>query len=286
MANSSFEINGSIIANSGSFIVGSGSAGSPSFEFSGDTDTGMFSPAANTIGLATSGVERLRIDNIGRVGIGTATPSEKLDVAGNININGSIKHTINSPDYGTALAPITWHNIIYDLNTDIAKIDVSTYNTPLEGILVFHTNDGSTLQERVRITEVGNVGIGTSTPTEKLDVVGNVNIDGNLTFDSFTESVVAIGSSSTSKTISLTSGTVQTCTLTGNCTFTMPTATAGKSFSLFLSTGSGSFSSTFTGVRWADGTAPTITTAASKVDILSFVSDGSFWYGSYSQNYG
>lgn len=131
-----------------------------------------------------------------------------------------------------------------------------------------------------------NIGIETTSPSAKLDVNGNVNIDGNLTFDSFTESVVAIGNSSTSQTISLTSGTVQTCTLTGNCTFTMPTTTAGKSFSIFLNTGSGSFTATFTGVRWSDSTPPTITSTASKVDLLSFISDGSFWYGSFSQNYG
>jgi len=87
------------------------------------------------------------------------------------------------------------------------------------------------------------------------------------------------------KTISLTNGTVQTCTLTNNCTFTMPTATAGKSFTLFLNTGAGSFTSTFTSVKWSGGTAPTITVTASKVDIISFVSDGTSWYGAYSQNY-
>jgi hypothetical protein len=88
MSNSSFEINGSIIANSGSFIVGSGSAGSPSFEFSGDTDTGMFSPAANTIGLATSGVERLRINNIGNISIGIDSSPHRLAVSGNIHVMG------------------------------------------------------------------------------------------------------------------------------------------------------------------------------------------------------
>jgi hypothetical protein len=132
----------------------------------------------------------------------------------------------------------------------------------------------------------GNVGIGTTTPNQKLDVNGNVNIDGNLTFDSFTESVVTIGNSSTSQTISLTSGTVQTCTLTGNCTFTMPTATAGKSFTLFLNSGAGNFTATFTGVRWADSATPTATILANKVDIFSFISDGTYWYGSFSQNYG
>jgi hypothetical protein len=107
-----------------------------------------------------------------------------------------------------------------------------------------------------------------------------------ISFNSFTEGVVVIGSSGTTKTIDLTNGTVQTCTLTANCTFTMPTATAGKSFTLFLNSGAGNYTATFTGVRWADSATPTATITASKVDIYSFISDGTYWYGSFSQNYG
>ena len=66
----------------------------------------------------------------------------------------------------------------------------------------------------------------------------------------------------------------------------MPTLNAGKSFTLFLNTGSGNYAASFSGVLWNYSSAPTITTAANKVDILSFISDGTYWYGSYSQNYG
>ena len=111
----------------------------------------------------------------------------------------------------------------------------------------------------------------------------------NPTVNNYTEGVVSIGTVSSSSTLSLTSGTVQTATLTAStaCTFTMPTATAGKSFVLLLkqaaTTGGGS--ATFTGVKWSSGGAPTITPAAGKMDILTFVSDGTNWYGSYSQGY-
>jgi len=111
----------------------------------------------------------------------------------------------------------------------------------------------------------------------------------NPTITNYTESVVAIGTVTTASTISLTSGTVQTATLTAStaCTFTMPTATAGKSFVLLLkqaaSTGNGT--ATFTGVKWNSSGAPTITATAGKMDILSFVADGTNWYGSYTQGY-
>ena len=108
----------------------------------------------------------------------------------------------------------------------------------------------------------------------------------NPTVTDYVESVVAIGNTGTAQTIALTSGTVQTATLTGNCTFTMPTATAGKSFILLLKQdGTGSRTATFTGVKFNAAGAPTITATANKMDILTFVADGTNWYGSISQGY-
>ena len=114
--------------------------------------------------------------------------------------------------------------------------------------------------------------------------VGNLTVT-NTTVTNYTESVVAIGNSSTAQTLSLTNGTVQTVTMTGNCTFTMPTATAGKSFILIVNTGAGSFTGTFTSVKWPSNTAPTLTTTASRWDIFTFVSDGTNWYGNSAQAY-
>jgi len=111
----------------------------------------------------------------------------------------------------------------------------------------------------------------------------------NPTITNYVESVVAIGTVSSSHTLALTNGTVQTATLTAStaCTFTMPTATAGKSFILLLkqaaTTGAGT--ATFTGVKWGTAGAPTITSTAGKMDILTFVADGTNWYGSIAQGY-
>jgi hypothetical protein len=111
----------------------------------------------------------------------------------------------------------------------------------------------------------------------------------NPTVTNYTESVVPIGTVTTTNTIALTSGTVQTATLTAStaCTFTMPTATAGKSFILLLkqAAATGNGTATFTGVKWGTAGAPTITATAGKMDILSFVADGTNWYGSITQGY-
>ena len=108
----------------------------------------------------------------------------------------------------------------------------------------------------------------------------------NPTVTNYVETLQAVGTVGSTSTLALTNGTVLTATLTAStpCTFTMPTATAGKSFILILTqASSGMTTATFTGVKWPGGTAPTITATASAVDIISFVANGSVWYGNAAQ---
>ena len=140
------------------------------------------------------------------------------------------------------------------------------------------------------ITSSGNTtSIASQTGTGSQFVVANAPTITNPTVTSYIESVVAIGTVTSSSTISLTSGTVQTATLTSAtpCTFTMPTATAGKSFILLLkqpAAGSAT-TATFTGVKWGNAGAPVITATVGKMDILSFITDGTNWYGSTAAGY-
>ena len=107
----------------------------------------------------------------------------------------------------------------------------------------------------------------------------------NPTVTNYIETLYAIGNSSTAVTIDLANGTVQTVTMTDNCTFTMPTATAGKSFILICTQdATGSRTAVFTSVKFPNGTAPTLTTTATTgVDILTFVANGTSWFGTYAQ---
>ena len=115
--------------------------------------------------------------------------------------------------------------------------------------------------------------------------VGNLTLI-NTTVTNYTETPFT-ANSSTAITLALTNGTFQIVTLTGNATITMPTATSGKSFLLLLKQdGTGGRTVTWSTVKWPGGTAPTITSAASKQDIFSFFADGTNWYGvTVGQNY-
>ena len=107
----------------------------------------------------------------------------------------------------------------------------------------------------------------------------------NPTVTNYTETRFT-ANSSTAITLDLANGTMQDITLTGSPTITMPTAASGKSFTLMLRTGTGSYTVTWTTVKWSGGTAPTVTTTASRMDIYSFFSDGTNWYGAtIGQNY-
>ena len=180
------------------------------------------------------------------------------------NLSGDIVGT-------TATQTLTGKTITFADNTLTGVVSTSTAQTLTNKTITYADN-----------TLTGVVG---TTATQTLT---NKTLT-NPTVTDYVETVSAIGVVSSSSTLSLSSGTVLTATLTAStaCTFTMPTATAGKSFILLLkqaaSTGGGS--ATFTGVKWTSGIAPTITSTAGRMDILTFISDGTNWYGSYVQGY-
>jgi len=111
----------------------------------------------------------------------------------------------------------------------------------------------------------------------------------NPTITGYTETTHNLGTVTTAVTIDLANGTVQRMTLTAStmCTVTMPSAAAGKSFTVMVfqdaSTGLGS--AFFSGVKWPVTGTPITTPTAGTMDMYTFVSDGTNWYGSVAQGY-
>jgi hypothetical protein len=72
---------------SGTLTAAAGSAAAPTITATGDTNTGIFFPAADTIAFSEGGTEAMRITSTGNVGIGTGSPNKNLEVVGTIRVS-------------------------------------------------------------------------------------------------------------------------------------------------------------------------------------------------------
>ena len=165
---------GTLVVTSGSQTIefADGSASAPSITNSGDTNTGMFFPAADTIAFAEGGTEAMRLDSVGNVGIGNTAPNTRLHVQGGTNADGSL--TYNQQLTSTAAfnaSPATGTLVSLQFNSGGSYAGMGGWSVNKEnatdgnfaGYMAFHTraNGGSTT-ERMRIDSSGNVNIGQS----------------------------------------------------------------------------------------------------------------------------
>ena len=132
--------------------------------FSGGASPDLYSAASTNLQLGANGSQtHMTIDVDGNIGIGTATPNAKLDVEGGIFITGS------NPELGLS----SEGNMHITAGYDFGGNEEIVFNTV--------NDDGSDVEERMRIAEDGNVGIGTPTPGAILHIVGT---NGKIIVDS------------------------------------------------------------------------------------------------------
>lgn len=176
--------------------VAGGSTGAPALSFTADTNTGIFSPAADTVAVSTGGAERLRVDSLGRVGIGTASPSQKLTVfngssrtlihaASDLNFSGAYLGTATSSNRGASLELLTHLDGSLAAGWRTAtSIDLfgGTSDMVFSYAAASTTYAGLSYSERMRITATGGVAIGTTTDPG----AGNIGLaaGGRLQFSS------------------------------------------------------------------------------------------------------
>jgi hypothetical protein len=176
-------VNGAVRAESG-FLANDGTAGVPAYRFTSDTDVGMFRPAANQIGFALDGIEKVRINGSAAdalVGINNNSPSAPLDFVRTTS-NSMLVGTNygNAPNYdfrraqGTPSAPTLigangvlarlrafgYDGSAFQTAAQIAfEVDAASGTGDMPGRIVFSTTpDGSaTLAERMTINNAGTI---------------------------------------------------------------------------------------------------------------------------------
>ena len=138
------------ISVSGVTTVAAGSASAPSITPTGDSNTGIFFPSADTIAFAEGGVEAARFDSSGQLGIGTA--SVNFSQFGS-NTGGVAIADIGVTNTGLKISDGIYHN--YLVQAGNSNLYLSHYGS--SGDIIFGT--GSSGEERSRITSTGDVQI-------------------------------------------------------------------------------------------------------------------------------
>jgi hypothetical protein len=139
------------------------------------TDTGT----NGTITMKTDNATRMTIDSAGKVGIGTTSPSTALHIA-----SGLPTLLIQNTSGGTSYSNLDFV-VSGDPATITGRMQSLRTNTSYAGDadLIFSNRYNATTTERMRITSVGNVGIGVAAPTKKLHVNGGAKFDNTSSTD-------------------------------------------------------------------------------------------------------
>ncbi len=162
--------------NPSSITLPAGSASAPTLLASGDTNTGIFFPAADTVGISTGGTERARVDSAGNMGLGVTPSAWSGSGRLALQLGGSTASYIIANSLLVAGA-----NNFYNgtQNTYIANGFATQYQQT-SGAHQWLTAASGTAGNTISFTQAmtldasGNLGVGITSPSEKLDVAGVV----------------------------------------------------------------------------------------------------------------
>ena len=170
----SIKIGSNTLSSSGvstftNLVVSAGTTSAPSISPSGDSNTGIFFPSADTVCIGEGGAEVLRVDSNGRLGVGTINPLKTLDVRGEATFGS-----------GITASDLSWskdtNQLVYTFSGTAAGVN------PADGVVAIVNPNANPSASRVGSLVYGNKVSGTS-------VTGNPGI--KAVIDCYTNTNVA-----------------------------------------------------------------------------------------------
>ncbi|MFC1510591.1 beta strand repeat-containing protein [Candidatus Omnitrophota bacterium] len=238
---------------------------------------------SNAVKLTVNGNnDAFYVTSSGNVGIGTTSPKSMLEVvnaaAGNAGQVDMLRIAAGDNDIhdvaGIAFSTKGTGSTRY-VKSAIFHRQAADGDDGI-GSLVFAVDANSDAadvvkeDEIMRINSSGNVGIGTTAPSAKLDVVGSAEVNGDMYTPRYALTDAA------TVNIDWSDSSVQSVVLGGNRTINLTNGQDGGRYTLIVKQdGTGSRTVTWgASVRWADATTPTLTTTADKTDYITFIYNG------------
>ena len=184
-----------VLKTSGSSVIRANYNNTTTLDLTASSSGNVFLETGNNaMILATNSTERMRITSGGNVGIGTTLPTSKLQIestsagAATVGLFLNNNSVTTSTEIRLAFAANTNTDISSNRYSYISALNTSGSNGQA---LLFATNEaGNSAVERMRITSGGNVGIGTTSPSGKLNVSGissgiSVRMDHTASYSAF-----------------------------------------------------------------------------------------------------
>ncbi len=195
------DLTGRVFAN-----VGASGAGNLAYSFVGDTDTGLYRSATDEMRFQTGGADRLTLSSTGatveRIAVQKNQNLGTYGIADNQN-SGNVAYaewrvttnlgTFEMGQVGSGYSETgqeALNSSSYFLTDAAGGMSIASYDDT--GNIRFYTAGLATANERMRVATGGNVGIGTTSPAQKLDVGGNIQASGNIS-----AATLGIGTTST-----------------------------------------------------------------------------------------
>jgi hypothetical protein len=169
-----------------------GTAAAPAYRFQGDPNTGIYSPGADQVAVATNGSGRLFVDASGRVGVGTSSPSTLLHAAGTVRVGANdasdavLEIGAGATGNRNAYIDFTGDTTYSDYGLRIQRLNtganaISALEHRGTGSLLLNAADAGSIafnvnaSERARIDSSGRLLVGTTTGTSRLSIAGTAD---------------------------------------------------------------------------------------------------------------